>query len=215
MTKIDCLNNGYIELLEHMGGDAAVVRAARKCWGSESKGAESDRKLIRHLLTAGHKTPFEFMAFNFSVKAPLFIARQWFRHRHAGICEQSMRHCVAERDDWVPDDLDEHHKSEWAWYSLVAFNGYRGFVKAGMPKEQARAILPQGMYVSWDWTVNGSSLMNFLTLRTDKHAQKEIQVYAKAILELVEPVAPVSFGEWKEQQKEGGHAEAKGSGSNN
>ena len=75
------LNKGFVRLVEHMGGDAAVIRNARRCWRSESKSEDADRQLIRHLIRKGHKTPFEAMVFTFDVKAPLFVARQWFRHR--------------------------------------------------------------------------------------------------------------------------------------
>lgn len=100
------LNNGFVELVEYMGQDQAVIRNARRCWRSEAKSEDSDRKLLRHLITAGHKTPFEAMVFTFDVKAPLFVARQWFRHRIGSYNEESLRYCVALRDYYIPENLE-------------------------------------------------------------------------------------------------------------
>lgn len=193
---MDVLNNGYVTLIEHMGGDYSVIRNARRCWRSENKSNEqSDKKLIRHLLTAGHMTPFESIVFTFDVKAPLFVARQWFRHRIGSFNEESLRYCIAERDFYIPDDLSETARTAWKAQNYQQFDYYDWWIKQGMPKEQARAILPVGIYTKFYWTVNGSSLINFLRLRMDKKAQFEIRQYANAILHLVRDVAPVSFGE--------------------
>ena len=207
---VKCLNNGYITLIEHMGGDHSVIRNARRCWRSEDKSTEkSDANLIRHLIKAGHYTPFESVCLTFDVKCPLFVARQWFRHRIGSYNEESLRYCVAERDYYIPDnlnnDLTESQLRNMDWSTNVynwiikneeSFDLYEDFVLKGMPKEQARALLPLGTYTKFYWTVNGSSLMNFLALRMDKHAQSEIRAYAHAILHIVREVAPVSFGEW-------------------
>lgn len=191
------LNNGYVELVESMGGDYSVIRNARRCYKSESKGEESDRKLISHLLTNKHMTPFESMVFTFDIKCPLFIARQWMRHRHGSFNEESLRYCVAERDFYIPDYFEENSPlyNKWVSDNQRQFDSYELFVReCGMTKEQARSLLPLGIYTSFYWTVNGSSLLNFLRLRTDKHAQKEMQDYAWAIVNLVKDKAPVTFG---------------------
>lgn len=195
---IKVLNNGYVSLLEHMGGDESVIRNARRCWRSEDKSSpSSDRNLIRHLLKAGHMTPFESMSFTFDVKAPLFVARQWMRHRIGSYNEESLRYCVAERDYYVPGNLDETSLGTYQAIADIAFTGYERLRNSGVSKEQARAILPLATYTKFYWTVNGSSLMNFLRLRLDKHAQEEIRLYAQAILELVTPIAPVTFEDFK------------------
>ena len=191
------LNNGYINLIEHMGGDHSVIRNARRCYRSEDKSTEkSDANLIRHLITAGHYTPFESIAFAFDVKCPLFVARQWFRHRIGSYNEESLRYCVADRDYFVPTELTGDFLEAWEKANVRQFYAYNVFMRKGMPKEQARALLPLGTYTKFYWTVNGSSLMNFLALRMDKHAQAEIRAYAHNILHIVREVAPVSFGEW-------------------
>ncbi len=198
MRKV--LNNGYINLVESMGHDQAAIRNARRCWRSVSKGDQADAKLIRHLLKAGHKSPFEAMVFTFDVKAPLFVARQWFRHRMGSYNEESLRYCIALRDYYVPNDISDQALQLWKSHNERAFNLYDQLVEGeGLPKEQARSVLPVGIYTKFYWTVNGSALMNFLMLRLDTHAQAEIRVYAEQILEIVTEVAPVCFMEFSSE----------------
>ncbi|HHW90815.1 MAG TPA: FAD-dependent thymidylate synthase [Clostridiales bacterium] len=196
MIKQNVLNAGYVRLVEYMGGDKSVIRNARRCWRSEDKSSEkSDRNLIRHLLREGHMTPFEAMVFTFDVKCPIFVARQWMRHRIGSFNEESLRYCVAERDYFIPSGLNQQQLTFWKMYNDEQFDRYN-LLKQTMPKEQARSILPLGTYTKFYWTVNGSSLMNFLKLRLDKGAQAEIREYAEAILDMVKTVAPVSFTEF-------------------
>ncbi len=190
------LNSGYVQLLESMGGDAAVIRNARRCWRSESSGEDADRKLIRHLLRQGHKSPFEAAVFTYDVKTPLFVARQWFRHRMASYNEESLRYCTALREYYIPDSLHEEQRQLWVDQQEKAFDAYETLVESGMRKEQARSVLPLGTYTRFFWTVNGSSLMNFLMLRLDRHAQWEIQQFAQAIFALARKEAPVIMDEF-------------------
>lgn len=199
---MEVLNAGHIELLEFMGGDAAVIRNARRCWRSEDKSnPKSDANLIRHLLKAGHKTPFEAMTMTFDIKCPIFVARQWMRHRIGSFNEESLRYCEAFEEYYVPLDLPEDMVEFWHIVNQQAFGRYEYALENGIPREQARALLPLGTYTRFYWTVNGSSLINFLNLRLDKHAQKEIREYAAAILELVKEVAPLTFNTWQELQE--------------
>lgn len=194
------LNNGSVQLVEQMGLDQAVIRNARRCWRSEAKTENADRQLLRHLIKAGHKTPFEAMVFTFDVKAPLFVARQWFRHRMGSYNEESLRYCIALRDYYIPEDLEGELLAAWRSQQESVFDFYEELVKEHkMAKEQARSVLPVGIYTRFYWTVNGSSLMNFLTLRLDKGAQYEIRMYAQAILKLVKEVAPIAFGEFERE----------------
>ena len=196
MIKQDVLNAGYVRLVEYMGGDKSVIRNARRCWRSENKSSEnSDKNLIRHLLREGHMTPFEAMVFTFDVKCPIFVARQWMRHRIGSFNEESLRYCVAERDYFIPYGLNQKQLAFWKMYNDEQFDRYN-LVKQTIPKEQARSILPLGTYTKFYWTVNGSSLMNFLKLRLDKSAQAEIREYAEVILDMAKAVAPVSFTEF-------------------
>ena len=199
MIKQDVLNAGYVRLVEYMGGDESVIRNARRCWRSENKSSEnSDKNLIRHLLREGHMSPFEAMVFTFDVKCPIFVARQWMRHRISSFNEESLRYCVAERDYFIPHGLNQQQLAFWKMYNDEQFDRY-DLLKQTMPKEQARSILPLGTYTKFYWTVNGRSLMNFLKLRLDKSAQAEIREYAKAILDMAKVVAPVSFTEFVAQ----------------
>lgn len=196
MIKQDVLNAGYVRLVEYMGGDESVIRNARRCWRSENKSSEeSDRNLIRHLLREGHMTPFETIVFTFDVKCPIFVARQWMRHRIGSFNEESLRYCVAERDYFIPSGLNQQQLAFWKMYNDEQFDRYNLLTQT-MPKEQARSILPLGTYTKFYWTVNGRSLMNFLKLRLDKSAQAEIREYAKVILDMAKLVAPVSFTEF-------------------
>ena len=196
MIKQDVLNAGYVRLVEYMGGDESVIRNARRCWRSENKSSEnSDKNLIRHLLREGHMTPFEAMVFTFDVKCPIFVARQWMRHRIGSFNEESLRYCVAERDYFIPHGLNQQQLAFWKMYNDEQFDRYNLLTQT-MPKEQARSILPLGTYTKFYWTVNGRSLMNFLRLRLDKSAQAEIREYAKVILDMAKLVAPVSFAEF-------------------
>ena len=195
MPKV--LNNGYVELVEWMGGDDAVIRNARRCWKSESKGEDSDRKLIRHLLRKGHMTPFEAMVFTFDVKCPLFVARQWHRHRIGSYNEESLRYCTAEREYFIPQELQETGGpvfDRWVAHNESCFDLYEELTgKHNIRRELARSVLPVGIYTRFYWTVNGSSLMNFLRLRTDRHAQEEIRLYAYAVLYLAQQAAPMTL----------------------
>jgi thymidylate synthase (FAD) len=142
-------------------------------------------------------TPFEAMVFTFDIKCPIFVARQWMRHRMGSFNEESLRYCVAEREFYVPEYLSEPEPlTEWYDVLMMVTDFYEMLLKEGVPKEQARSILPLGTYTKFYWTVNGSSLMNFLKLRLNKAAQKEIREYAEVILDMAKVVAPVSFTEF-------------------
>lgn len=195
--EVNVLNAGYVSLVEHMGGDAAVIRNARRCWRSEDKSSEkSDRNLIRHLLKNRHMTPFEAIVFTFDIKCPIFVARQWMRHRIGSFNEESLRYCVADQEFYIPEDLEGDFRWRFLAECEEAFRAYAILTTNGMPREQARAVLPMGTYTKFYWTVNGSSLLNFLRLRLDKAAQYEIRQYAQAIAELAKQVAPWTLEEF-------------------
>lgn len=192
--KINCLNAGYVELLEHMGGDKAIIDAARVCYQSHGND-EADKKLIKMLIKEDHRSPLEHCVFRFMVKAPIFVVRQWQRHRTCSYCEKSLRYCDASPEFYIPDNIQEDYLQE-RWLSMMEadFNEYL-FFQEFIPREQARSLLPLGIYTEFIWTVNGSSLCNFLGLRLNKHAQAEIREYAAALLDITKTVAPITFGE--------------------
>ncbi len=212
---IQVLDRGFIRLADFMGGDLTAVRTARVSFGQETKGEEQDRKLLRYLLTHGHETPFEQSVFQFHVKCPLFVARQWFRHRWSSFNEISGRYTVfAEDEFYVPDrkrvkeeknkqgsvaaDLPEEEHRAFAERiraeSDRAVAAYRSLLEEGTAKELARIVLPLNMYTQFYWSVNARSLMNFLRLRCDLHAQHEIRLYAEAARAIFREKMPWTAG---------------------
>ena len=187
--EIRVLDHGYVRLIDFMGGDRRVAETARI--STMTKGdEESDAKLIRYLIKMGHGTPFEHSYFTFYVKCPIFVARQWFRHRISSYNEMSMRYCVADREYYVPENLEEEERKAYVEAVERAFDTYDHLITAGIRKEQARGVLPTSVYTQFYWTVNARSLMNFLDLRLDMSAQYEIRQYARAIFTIFSEKMP-------------------------
>ena len=177
---------GTVELLGHMGGDLSVVNAARVSYAKESREfTDRDAKLIRYLMSNGHGSPFEHIVLQLRVKAPMFVVRQWHRHRMASYNERSLRWTEFDDEFYVPDgdaEIAEHFDKTYALYERK--------LAEGMPKEKARAVLPIAAYTEFWVTLNARSLMNFLMLRNDDHAQAEIHAYAAAVEEIFAKIAP-------------------------
>lgn len=201
LIKLKVLDNGYLALIDSMGGDKAVIQAARRCYLSEPQGEESDAKLIRHLILKGHGTPFEHAYFTFDVKCPLFVARQWMRHRIGSYDEMSLRYCLAKKDYYTPENLSSADLERYKKSIDEAFATYEELVKSGIKREQARGVLPLSVYTLFYWTVNARSLMNFLTLRLDKAAQFEMRQYAKAALQIFKEKMPLAARAFEEKLK--------------
>ncbi|MFH0771939.1 MAG: FAD-dependent thymidylate synthase [Candidatus Omnitrophota bacterium] len=199
--KIEVLDNGYLELVDFMGADEAVIRAARRCYLSEPQGKDADARLIRHLILKDHGTPFEHAYFTFDVKCPIFVARQWMRHRIGSYDEMSLRYCLAKRDYYTPADLTGEALDKYKRSIEAAFDSYETLVGSGVKREQARGVLPLSVYTLYYWTVNARSLMNFLKLRLDKAAQAEIREYAKAALRIFKEKMPVAAKAFEEKLK--------------
>lgn len=182
-----------------MGGDKAVIEAARRCYMSEPQGGPADSKLIRHLILKDHGTPFEHAYFRFDVKCPIFVARQWIRHRIGTYNEMSLRYCLAKRDFYTPESMSGEALRKYKKSINDAFDAYESMVSSGIKREQARGVLPLSIYTFYYWTVNARSLMNFLKLRLDKGAQPEIREYAKALLKIFRETMPVTAGAFEEK----------------
>jgi len=196
ITRRDVLDHGYIELKEVMGGDSACVAGARICYQSEADNGTKDERLIQRLMVSGHGTPFEHAVMHWRVKCPLFISRQWLRHRMGSFNEKSLRYCVADREYYVPEDRVEN-----PYYIAAiehAFDTYEELVAKGWPRERARGVLPMSIYTEFVWTVNARSFMNWLNQRLDKAAQWEHRQYAEAALELWQAEMPIAAGAWGE-----------------
>jgi len=221
MNQINVLDHGYIRLVDHMGSDLSVVRSARVSYDAAWRAGEdtgSDRRLINYLWSHRHTTPFEAVTFTFEVHAPIFVFRQWHRHRTWSFNELSARYRELPEQFYVPDavvlkaqsknnkqgrdgDLEPQDVAR-AQYAIReqgerAFEAYRAMLEAGVARELARSVLPVSTYSTMFATVNLLNLLKFLTLRCDEHAQYEIRVYADAMLELIRPIVPVTVEAWE------------------
>ena len=230
MTMLDPLGDGKsaLRLLDSMGNSLSVVNDARQSFAAESaEWTERDGKLLRYLAKHHHTSPFRGVVFKWSVKAPLFIARQWWKHTVAstfvddqlGWNEKSFRYCAAdEAEFYIPIEFLQQSEdnrqasagplpsrsqslafAQYAQAVEACKQAYAGLLLAGVSKEQARAILPSALYTQFTWTCSLQALFNFISLRIDgKSAQGEIVAYAKALLELGRPVAPEAFDAFAE-----------------
>jgi len=182
-----------------MGGDRKTVKMARISYQSVAKDGEADKRLIQLLIKNGHLTPFEHSVFTFHIKAPIFVARQWFRHRTGSFSERSGRYTKFDLDDCYIPDNERAKGNEMLIRAQTesAFYTYKELIDKDIPLEVARMVLPLNLYTEWFWTVNARNLMHFLTLRTDKRAQKEIREYARAIEAFFEDAMPFTYEAFK------------------
>jgi thymidylate synthase (FAD) len=218
--RIDVLNSGYVRLVDSMGSDLSIVRAARVSYDAAWRAGQdegSDEKLIRYLWKNKHTTPFEAVALTFEVHAPIFVFRQWHRHRTWSFNELSARYRELPEEFYVPEadligvqskstkqarDLEgvssnpESNRTVITLACESAFADYRDLLARGVPRELARSVLPLATYSTMFATVDLLNLLKFLTLRCDKHAQYEIRVYADAMRELTRKVAPIALSAW-------------------
>lgn len=228
MTEIKVLDRGFVRLEDRMGGDRAVLRAARVSYKSEAGDEERDRKLLAYLLAHQHGTPFEHAVFTFHVKLPIFVARQWIRHRTSSYNETSFRYREAPEEFYLPREWrkqDAKNKQgsiknekvgelEGSYYTAdletvcgQAVSVYRNMLAHGVARELARVVLPVTLYTEWYWTVNARALMNFLTLRCEAHAQYEIRQYAHALAQMMAQEMPWTFKAWLDALKPGPYEE--------
>tara|TARA_B100000131_G_scaffold321974_1_gene374424 strand:+ start:1778 stop:2740 length:963 start_codon:yes stop_codon:yes gene_type:complete len=211
---IKCLDKGFVRLVDAMGGDNAIVQAARVSYGKGTAKISQDRGLIRYLMRHRHTTPFEMVEFKFHCKMPIFVARQWVRHRTANINEYSLRYSEARDEFYFPDpeniqfqsslnkqgrlgQVSESLKSKVTDYfkeiSDRSFELYSELNEAGVARELARAILPVNLYTEWYWKNDLHNLLHFIGLRSDSHAQYEIRVFSDAMAKSVKKVAPFAW----------------------
>jgi thymidylate synthase (FAD) len=213
--SIPVLDHGFVRLDDAMAGDLSVVNGARVSFARhKTEMDDSDAGLIRFLMRERHGTPFEHNAFRFHVRCPIFVAREWFRHRASSFNEFSMRYAKATDDFYVPepedvrtqvgkpgaysfepvsDEVAETTRDELRRVYETAFATYEQLVELGVARELARAVLPVGAYTEFYWTVNARSLMNFLSLRNAEMAQREIRRYAEACERFFAERMPVTY----------------------
>lgn len=217
------LDKGHAKLFEHMGSDLSVVRNARVSYDAEWRTGEDagkDEKLINYLMANNHTSPFEAVTFTFDIKCPIFVARQWHRHRTWSYNEISARYAELPEEFYVPDlesigtqsqshkqtrDIKENPFQDAAVelirdQSSRAFNVYKILLQNQIPREIARSVLPLSTYTHFFGTVDLHNLFHFLKLRLHLHAQWEIQQYAKVILELIRPIVPVCVSVFERHQ---------------
>jgi thymidylate synthase (FAD) len=196
------LDHGFIALEEHMGGDAAVVEAARICYQSESTSTDADVRLIRSLLDKGHNTPFEHAVMRWRVKCPIFVARQWMRHRVGTFNEKSLRYCAADLEYHLPNSLSSSMREIYGSQLRSEWRTYMTMLQFGVKHEDARGILGTAFYTEFVWTVNAWSFMNWLTKRLDKAAQWEHRQYAEATFNIWLKVMPITAAVFAEHGAE-------------
>lgn len=217
---IEVLDHGAVRLIDFMGNDLSIVRNARSSYDAAWRAGQnraSDQRLIKYLLTHGHNTPFESCAITFEIRAPIFVFRQWHRHRTQSYNELSARYKELPETFYVPEANQITTQSEdnkqmrtdvqnkWAhiirWMikrsNKNSFLVYHALLKMGCPRELARSVLPVGTYSHMFATANLHNWYRFLGERLHPHAQHEIQVYAEAILEVLTELYPVATQAFK------------------
>jgi len=214
------LDHGFIRLVDYLGGDQRIVQSARISYGAGTKSYRKDKGLINYLMRNGHTSPFEQVNFTFHLKMPIFVARQWIRHRTGRVNEISGRYSVMTDECYRPDRnhinpqsevnrqgrtdivLDQEKQDEvlakFDKDHQVIFDNYHAMLDDGIARELARIDLPLSMYTEWYWQMDLRNLFHFLSLRLDGHAQYEIRVYAEQMLEIVRKVCPIASEAFEE-----------------
>ena len=217
------LDHGFVRVIDYMGDDSAICQAARVSYGRGTKSVQNDEGLIRYLMRHWHSTPFEMCEIKLHVKLPVFVARQWIRHRTANVNEYSARYSILDREFYIPEPDALNAQSvvnnqgrgavlEGAEAARVleilksdsnrAYDNYEAMIsdegQSGLARELARMNLPANIYTQWYWKVDLHNLFHFLRLRADAHAQYEIRVYADAICEMVKDWVPAAYGAFED-----------------
>jgi len=201
VIAIEVLDKGFVKLVDSMGTDLSAVRAARISHGREPIDEERDRRLLEHLMKSGHESPFEHIVFTFHVKCPVFVARQWMRHRIASYNELSGRYTEMTDEFYIPDlekrgNMNSDKRSVQQIFEESyerSYEQYKKLLEMGFQRELARLVLPLATYTQFLWTINARSLMNFLSLRADSHAQWEMQQFAIAVARIFKQLCPWTF----------------------
>jgi thymidylate synthase (FAD) len=213
--SIPVLDHGFVRLDDAMADDLSVVNAARVSFARRREEVDdADAGLIRFLMRDRHGTPFEHNSFRFHIRCPIFVAREWFRHRIGSFNEFSMRYAKATDDFYVPEaddvrsqvgkpgaysfepvdpELAARTREELQMVYDLAYATYTRLVEDGVARELARSVLPVGAYTEFYWTVNARALMNFVSLRAADTAQREIRLYAEAVERFLAEQMPITY----------------------
>jgi len=218
--ELTVLDHGFVRLVDYLGGDARIVQAARVSYGEGTKTVREDAALIDYLLRNRHTSPFEQVIFTFHVKMPIFVARQWIRHRTARLNEISGRYSVM-RDEFyvprpeevrtqsrknrqggdaasVPEELRERVIAVLRAGQANTYGEYEGLLEDDVARELARINLPLSLYTEMYWQIDLNNLFHFLRLRMDWHAQYEIRVYGDAMAKIAQAVCPQAYAAFEE-----------------
>lgn len=218
--ELPVLDRGFVRLVDYLGGDERIVAAARVSYGPGTKTLREDRALINYLMENAHTSPFEQVVLTVHAKMPIFVARQWVRHRTARLNEVSGRYSVLPDEFYVPAAeqvraQSQRNKQGRAAESLsseaqqqvidvlrqgqeAAYGSYQELVSRDIARELARINLPLSAYTQWYWQIDLHNLFHFLQLRLDDHAQFEIRQYASALATIAKAVAPIAFAAFEE-----------------
>tara|TARA_R110002124_G_scaffold54062_9_gene154320 strand:- start:3214 stop:4128 length:915 start_codon:yes stop_codon:yes gene_type:complete len=217
-TAHPVLDHGFVRAIDYMGDDSAIVQAARVSYGAGTKHVQNDEGLIRYLMRHWHSTPFEMCEVKLHVKLPVFVARQWIRHRTANVNEYSARYSILDREFYIPEPAQLaaqssvnnqgrgavlHGEEAARVLALLKsdaaqmYDHYEDMLsqdgQQGLARELARMNLPMNIYTQWYWKTDLHNLFHFLRLRADDHAQFEIRVYAEAIAAMVADWVPLAY----------------------
>lgn len=216
--EIPILNRGFVLLVDYLGGDERIVSSARVSYGSGTRSFREDKGLINYLMKNAHTSPFEQVILTFHAKMPIFVARQWVRHRTARLNEISGRYSEMPDEFYLPETLREQSKknkqsSSEEEISLEAqkeilkiirrdqenvYASYQQMLGDGIARELARINLPLSLYTQWYWQIDLHNLFHFLKLRMDPHAQMEIRAYANEMAKMAKAVAPIAYEAFEE-----------------
>ena len=227
-TAYPVLDHGFVRVIDYMGDDAAICQAARVSYGKGTKSVQNDEGLIRYLMRHWHSTPFEMCEIKLHVKLPVFVARQWIRHRTANVNEYSARYSILDREFYIPapehiaaqSTINNQGRGETLTGdeaarvleilkadSARAYDNYEAMIsddgQQGLARELARMNLPSNIYTQWYWKVDLHNLLHFLRLRADSHAQYEIRVYADEICKIVADWVPYAYAAFEDYRMGG------------
>ena len=222
------LDHGFVRVIDYMGDDAAICQAARVSYGKGTKSVQNDEGLIRYLMRHWHSTPFEMCEIKMHVKLPVFVARQWIRHRTANVNEYSARYSILDREFYIPAEgalaaqsvinnqgrgealsgeeadrvlrylRDDAARCYDHYEEMISDEGQRG-----LARELARMNLTANIYTQWYWKVDLHNLLHFLRLRADSHAQYEIRVYADEICKIIADWVPFAYAAFEDYRMGG------------
>ena len=234
-TAYPVLDHGFVRVIDYMGDDNAITQAARVSYGKGTKAVSNDEGLIRYLMRHWHSTPFEMCEVKFHIKLPVFVARQWIRHRTANVNEYSARYSILDREFYIPapehinaqsvvnnqgrGQVLEGEEAQRVLEILKAdstrcYDNYESMISQdgqdGLARELARMNLPANVYTQWYWKVDLHNLFHFLRLRADAHAQYEIRVYAELMCDLVKDWVPFAYSAFEDYRMGGANLSGKG-----